>query len=66
MSKARELRQQRGLSIVALSHELKINPTVLSMAERRRLVPSKRVREAVSNFFEVPEAQLFGSDGLAI
>ena len=66
MSKARKLRQQKGLSIVALSHELKINPTVLSMAERRRLAPSKRVREVVSNFFAVPEAKLFGEDGLAI
>ena len=66
MSKARELRQRRGLSIVEMCHELKINPTVLSMAERRRLAPSKRVREAVSEFFAVPEAKLFGSDGLAI
>ena len=66
MSKARELRQQRGLSIVALSHEIKVNPTVLSMAERRRLAPSRKFREAVSNFFVVPEAQLFDEDGLAI
>ena len=66
MSKARELRQRKGLSIVALSHELKINPTVLSMAERRRLAPSGRVRKAVSEFFAVPEAKLFGDDNLAI
>ena len=66
MSKARELRQRRGLSIVAMSHELKINPTILSQAERRQLVPSKRVREAVSGYFKVPEARLFGEDGLAI
>ena len=65
-SKSRTLREERGLSIVALSHEIKVNPTVLSLAERRRLVPSKRVREAVSGFFKVSENQLFGSDGLAI
>jgi ribosome-binding protein aMBF1 (putative translation factor) len=66
MSMTRELRQKRGLSIVALSHEIKANPTVISLAERRRLAPSKNVREAVSNFFAVPECQLFDKEGFAI
>ena len=66
MSKARKLRQQKGLSITAMSHEIKVNPSVLSMAERRRLAPSRKFREAVSGFFAVPEAKLFGDDGLAI
>ena len=66
MTNARRLRIERGMSIAGMSHEIKANPTVLSMAERRRLTPSKRVREAVSNFFAVPEGELFGNDGLAI
>ena len=65
-SKARELRQQRGLSIVAMCHETRVNPTILGMTERRQLAPSKKVRETVAAFFKVPEAQLFGDNGIAL
>ena len=54
-TKSRILRRERGLSIVAMSHQVEANPTVLGMAERRQLAPSKRVRETVSKFFCVPE-----------
>jgi len=63
---ARVLRISKGLSITALSHEIRANPSILSMMERRRLAPSRNVREALSLFFSVPENQLFDDDGLAI
>ena len=65
MTKAREERQQRGLSITALSYEVKINPTIIGMTERRQLAPNKKVKEVLSNFYKIPEDQLFGDDGLA-
>ena len=66
MSKIRELRQQRGLSIAAMSHEARVNATVLGMTERRQLAPSRIARKAVSDFFGIPEAQLFSDGGIAL
>ena len=66
MSNARQLRQQRGLSIAALSHEILDNASTLSSVERRKIAASKNVRRKLSEFFSVPESQLFDTDGLAI
>ena len=65
MTKVRELREKRGISIVAMSHDARVNPSVLSMTERGRLAPSKNVREAVSAFFGMAEEKLFDTAGFA-
>ena len=65
-SKARELRKKRDLSIVGMSYEIKVNPTIIGMAERKQLAPSKKVREAVAAFFSVSEEQLFDDNGIAL
>ena len=66
MSYARELRQQRGLGVTELSHTLKLNPTTLSLAERRKLAPSKHFKEVLCKYYKVPQEQLFDMNGLAI
>ena len=65
MTKAREERQRRGLSMTTLSYETRINSTIIGMTERRQLAPGKRVKEVLSNYYKIPEDQLFGEDGLA-
>ena len=66
MSNIKNLREEHGLSIIGLSHELRVNPSTISMSERRRLAPSKNFRAAISGYFKVPDKKLFGADGLAI
>lgn len=66
MTRIRELRQKKGLSIAALCYETKTHPTALSLAERRKLAPGKRVRDAVCSFLGIPENEAFDTDGLAL
>lgn len=66
MTKIKELRQDRGLSIAGLCYETRIHPTTLSMVERRRLAASQRVKEVVSSFLGIPQEQAFDGDGLAV
>lgn len=66
MTRIRELRQEKGLSMAALSYETQVHPTTLSLAERRKLAPGKRVREVISLFLGVPEEEVFDADGLAV
>ena len=66
MTKIRALRQARGLSIVEFSHEARVNPSVISVVERRRGVASRKVQEAVAAFFGIPKGELFDDEGWAM
>jgi DNA-binding XRE family transcriptional regulator len=66
LTKIRELRKEKRLTISGLSHQLGLNATVLSLTERRKLVPSGRVKKEVCAFFGIPEQQVFDGDGLAV
>ena len=66
MTKIRELRQSRGLSMAALSYRTQVHPSTLSLAERRKLAPGKRVREVISSFLDIPEEEAFDSSGFAL
>lgn len=66
MTKIRALRQARGLSIAEFSHEARVNPSVISVVERRRGVASRRVQEAVAAFFGIPQDEAFDGEGMAL
>lgn len=66
MTLVKELRQKRGLSIAAMSFETRVNATTLSLLERRKVVPSSRVREAVSSFLGISDTQAFDGEGFAV
>jgi ribosome-binding protein aMBF1 (putative translation factor) len=66
LTKIRELREKQGLSISGLSHQLRVNATTLSLAERRKLAPSLKFRKEVCAFFGIPEQQAFDGGGLAV
>lgn len=66
MTKIRELREKKGLNIIEVSHITRINPTVLSQVERRKLAPGKWVCATICEFFGIHENEAFDSDGLAV
>jgi ribosome-binding protein aMBF1 (putative translation factor) len=66
LTNIRALREEQKLSITGLSHQLQVNATVLSLAERRKLAPSARVRKEVCAFLGLSEQQAFDTEGLAV
>jgi len=66
MSKSRELRLKKGLSIIDLSHKLDIHPSMISQLERGRTSAGAKVRKTLCSFYRVPEGKLFNSNGFAI
>ncbi|MDR3165769.1 MAG: helix-turn-helix transcriptional regulator [Synergistaceae bacterium] len=66
MTRIRELRQGRGLSVIDLAFETRIHPSLLSCVERRKSAASDRVKNALSSFFGVDESSVFEHDGLAL
>jgi hypothetical protein len=52
--------------ISGLCHQLRLNVTALSLAERRKLAPSPRVKKEVCAFFGISEREAFDGDGLAV
>ncbi|NLL36545.1 MAG: hypothetical protein GX256_03360 [Fretibacterium sp.] len=66
MTRIRELRQDKGLTMVGLSYETKIHPSILSLVERRKAPASERVREGLSSFLGIPLREAFDDNGLAI
>ena len=65
-SRIRTLRKARGLTISALSIGAKVNASLLSCMERRKVVAGERVRGAVSAFFGIPQSEIFDQDGFAV
>jgi ribosome-binding protein aMBF1 (putative translation factor) len=65
-TRIRDLREKQGLSISGLCHQLRLNATTLSLAERRKLAPGPRVRKEVCAFFGISEQEAFDGDGLAV
>jgi DNA-binding helix-turn-helix protein len=66
MTRIRELRQAKGLSMAMLSYEVRIHPSILSLVERRKAPASERVREGLSSFLGIPMREAFDDKGLAV
>jgi transcriptional regulator with XRE-family HTH domain len=66
LTQIRKLRKDRKMTISELSHQLQVNATTLSLAERRKLAPSSRVKKEVCAFLGIPEQRAFDGDGLAV
>ena len=66
MTKIRELREAKGITVISLAFSTKVHPTQLSSIERGKLAASTRAREALSSFFNVATNQLFDENQIAI
>lgn len=66
MTRIRELRQAKGLTMAVLSYEVRIHPSILSLVERRKAPASERVREGLSSFLGIPMREAFDDKGLAV
>ena len=66
MTRIRELRQAKGLTMAGLSYEVRIHPSILSLVERRKAPASERVREGLSAFLGIPLREAFDDKGLAV
>ena len=66
MTRLRAERERRGLSIAMLSHGALVNPSVVSVVERRIGIASPQFRRAVSEYFDCPEENFFDSKGFAV
>jgi hypothetical protein len=54
------------LSIVDLCRARGLNVSVVSQAERRKLVPPAKTRHELARFYREPQEELFDRDGLAL
>ena len=61
----RELRERSRLSLSDLCRARNLSLSALSQAERRKAVPSKRIRRELARFYREDEARLFDDEGLA-
>ena len=68
MTRIRELRRAKGLTMAGLSYETRIHPSILSLVlvERRKAPASERVREGLSAFLGIPLREAFDDKGLAV
>ena len=66
MTRIRELRQDRGLSVIDLAFETRIHPSQISCIERRKSAASGRIKNTLSSFFGIDEASVFEHDGLVL
>ena len=65
MTLLRELREGRRLSLSDLCRARGLSVSALSQAERRKAVPSRRIRRELSRFYREDETRLFDDEGLA-
>ena len=65
-SRIRTLRKARGLTISELSIGAKVNASLFSCMEPRKVVAGERVRGAVSAFLGVSQSEIFDQDGFAV
>ena len=59
MTKIRELRLERGLSISKASQEAKLNGSALCQVELGKLAPSPAFRVTLAAYYGKPEGSLF-------
>ena len=64
-SRIRVARKARGLSLIGLSRETEIHPSLLSQVETAKLVPSAHVRAKLCEFLGLGEREAFQRNGLA-
>jgi hypothetical protein len=65
MTLIRALWIEQNLSVVALSHKTRLNPSQISECERRRRSAPASLRKALARFYRQQESALFDSGGLA-
>ncbi|MDR0648080.1 MAG: helix-turn-helix transcriptional regulator [Synergistaceae bacterium] len=65
MTRLRELRQERGLTLSDLCRARKLSVSELSYVERRKHVASRRLKEALLKFYHASSDELFDNEGLA-
>ena len=61
----RKARKKLGLSLIALSHETRLHPSVLCQVERSKLVAAPRVKKVLCEFLGLDEKAAFLKNGLA-
>lgn len=66
MTRVRELRQQKNLSVIGLSYETHIHPTEISGIEHRKRAASANARAKLCAFFGIAEGEAFEDGGLAM
>jgi transcriptional regulator with XRE-family HTH domain len=59
MTKLRQARISRGLTILELAYTLRVHPSTLSQVECKKLVPSPKVKEALCEFYGVDTSKVF-------
>ena len=59
MTRIQELRQAKGLSMMGVSYETRIHPSILSLVERRKAPASKRVQKKLNSFLGIPLREAF-------
>ena len=65
MSKLRELRKKRGLSISKTSQQSSVNASALSWIELGKVVASPMTRASLAKFYGEKEDTLFHPSGIA-
>jgi len=65
LTELRKRRRALGLSISGVSHEVRVNTSVLSWVELRKLAASPAVRTKLSDFYGEEEGTLFDTTGMA-
>lgn len=65
MSKLREIRKERGLTIFDVAMGSKVRESQLSMIENRRMVAYPGQRKALTTFYGLPEEAIFDENGFA-
>jgi transcriptional regulator with XRE-family HTH domain len=66
VTKLRELRLLRKLSLIDLCRARGLNVSAVSQAERRKAAPSAKTRHELARFYREPQEELFDRDGLAL
>jgi transcriptional regulator with XRE-family HTH domain len=65
ITRLREFRKAKQLTLTDICRAKGWNIGLLSQAERRRIVPSTRLRRELARFYRVRESTIFDSEGLA-
>jgi len=55
-----------GKSISDVSHEARVNTSCLSWVEKKKAAASANMRASIAAFFDVPETELFDTNGFAL
>lgn len=65
-TKIRRLRKQTGDNIMVFCYKYRINPSTMSLVERRKLVAGAKTRTLIAHALDVTEDEIFDHEGLAI